>query len=149
MVVRRHRTFLSLSVALNQLGEQVVNNVNRAKVETAKAVARSVIEATPVDTGRARSNWLPKIGSPPSHTRMPHAPGEHLGRGETANQQAAVARADAVFTAAKPGQPLYLKNNLKYIARLNEGYSKQSPAGFVGIAVIEALSSLRTVKILK
>lgn len=136
-------------MALNQFGSKVVNDVNDAKIKTALAAARAVIQWTPVDTGQARSNWLPKIGSPPTHTRLPHAPGSHLGRGESANAGAAMARVTAVFGAAKPGQPLYLKNNLPYIGRLNAGHSRQSPAGFVTIALNEALATLRSQKILK
>ncbi len=49
---------------------------------------------------------------------------------ETINQ------ARAVLATKKPGQKIYITNNLPYIRRLNDGYSKQAPAGFVERAVL-------------
>ena len=144
-----HKTFVSLGKAIHRYGDRVEDQANALKIDTAETVARRVIENTPVDTGRARSNWIAKIGSPPSHTRRPFVPGVHLGRGERANLGASYAAIVGTFSKAKPGQPLYLKNNLKYITRLNEGYSKQSPAGFVQLGIQAGIALLRRHKLLE
>lgn len=144
-----HRTFASLGKAIRQYGDTVEKQANVAKIKLATSIAHSVIELTPVDTGQARSNWLAKRNSPPSHTRRPLVPGSQLGRSERANLNAAYGQIVGIFAQAKPGERLYLKNNLKYIARLNAGYSKQSPAGFVQMAVLNGLISLRNLKLLE
>ena len=145
-----HKTFKSLGDAIGRYGKTIEQQANRVVYETATDIAHNIIRATPVDTGRARSNWIPRIGGPSSHTRNPFAPGRHLGVGESGNARAALANATAVFSQRKPGGgPLYLTNNLKYIARLNEGYSKQAPSGFVQTSIQSALTTLTKQKLLK
>ncbi len=84
---------------------------------------------TPVDTGWARSNWLVNLAVPPAGT---------------------LGSRDAVQTHPSPlaamlsyklrfGQ-VYMSNNVPYITRLNDGYSKQAPAGFVQAAILKALT---------
>lgn len=104
--------------------------------------------ATPVDVGTARSNWIARRGAPPTHKRKAFAPGSHLGVGERANLANAYASAIAVFNAAKPGEPLYLKNNLNYITRLNQGHSKQAPSGFVDTSLLQQINELKRIRLL-
>lgn len=145
-----HKTFKSLGAAIGRYGKTIEEQTNRVVIEVAIDVAHNVIRSTPVDTGRARSNWVPKVGSPPSHTRNPFAPGRHLGIGENGNARAALTNAQTVFATRKPGGgALYLKNNLPYIARLNEGYSKQAPSGFVQSSIATALTIITKQKLLK
>ena len=148
MVGKVHTTFVSLGRALAKHGETIERQANLAKITTAKGVAHSVMSATPVDVGTARSNWIAKRNSPPGHKRRAFAPGSHLGTSERQNLVAAYEAAASVFNAAKPGETLYLKNNLPYIARLNDGYSKQAPAGFVEGSIVRELNILRRVKLL-
>lgn len=44
---------------------------------------------------------------------------------------------------------IHITNNLPYIGALNDGHSKQAPAGFVRTAVMEGLAAMRGVNILK
>ena len=85
----------------------------------------NLVEATPVDTGHARINWIPTTGAPATH--------EVDGGGTSAPDPT------AAFAAAPPGAPLYVTNNVPYIRKLNEGSSPQAPAGFVEKAVREAV----------
>jgi hypothetical protein len=87
---------------------------------------------TPVDTGWARANWVPAIGSPYEGT---------AGSKKALNlgvQQQAIA---TVATSYRLSQgPIYISNNVPYIVLLNEGSSKQAPAGFVQNAISKAVN---------
>lgn len=109
---------------------------------------QTVVLATPVDTGRARSNWITTINSPNTGTIDPYVPGNKLGIGETANAQAAIDQGSSVIKTRRPGQSIHITNNIQYLGLLNTGSSKQAPANFIDKAVIAAFESIRGMKIL-
>lgn len=80
---------------------------------------------TPVDTSRARSNWHIDLNSIQVRFFEPN-------EGQTADA------ASSVIASYKLGQTVFISNNLPYIARLNDGYSLQAPAGFVQDSVVRA-----------
>ena len=118
-------------------GRRIAENTDRLVRRVALAADQAVVMGTPVDTGRARSNWIAQIGSAPSGTVEPYAPGE-AGSTTGANSQAAMDQAEAVISGYNNGQEIHITNNLPYIQRLNDGYSAQAPANFVEQAVAEA-----------
>lgn len=86
---------------------------------------------TPVDTGWARANWVPQIGSPAgglSGTRDAVSPGA---------QTAGVATVATSYRLS--GGAVHISNNVPYIVKLNEGSSKQAPKGFVQDAIAKAV----------
>ena len=107
----------------------IVSEMKRTAAEVVKKltldVTANLIETTPVDTGHARANWVPKIGQPE--------------RGEQASAAAQVAGQAAVATATAISQPVYVSNNVPYITRLNDGSSTQAPKGFVQRAIRRAI----------
>lgn len=105
-------------------------------VRTASLAALSeVVLRTPVDTGRARGNWLVGLGTIPTNT-------------VNLTGTASVAIGNSTISRYKSGT-VYIANNLPYIQRLNDGYSKQAPANFVEAAVASATSSIKSVKLIK
>ena len=123
-------------------------NVWRIMVVMANAMGASVIRSTPVDTGRARSNWRVGIGQAPGKVIAPYSPGHKLGIGETANADAAIAKIKS--TLANPRRKphnIYLKNNVHYIGKLNRGHSSQAPSQYVQKAVRAGIMSLHGTKI--
>lgn len=120
--------------------------VQRLSVEVVKQVA----SLTPVDTGLARSNWILVVGQPVSTTKAnPFTP---YPKGSKANGQYTAERANlaavidvARFSVAtrKPGNPVYIVNNLHYIGSLNSGTSTQAPANFVRLGVMNAVNIAR------
>lgn len=86
---------------------------------TALAVDRELVLNTPVDTGRARSNWIPSLNVPEVRLVEP-------------GQKPDVAAATASY---KLSDIIFISNSLPYIKRLNDGHSKQAPAGFVEASV--------------
>ncbi len=99
---------------------------------------------TPVDTSQALSNWTVSLARPRSFI-PPHSPGKGGStRGASASKVLTLAR--AALAGRKVGQLIYLSNNAPYIRRLNQGYSKQAPAGFVEGSVLKAKKYLRTIR---
>lgn len=90
-------------------------------------VASSVILKTPVDTGRARANWMPSLGYSIDITKEAF---DKTG-------QVQIGAATRTFSGAKLEQTLWLSNNLPYIQRLETGYSNQAPAGMVAVTIAE------------
>ncbi len=90
-----------------------------------EAVSR-VVRRTPVDTGRARGNWQVTMS----------APGDGY-EWDRYDRSGTVALAQAQTVNAPIGVPVYIVNNLPYIERLEHGWSKQAPAGMVGITAVE------------
>lgn len=120
--------------ALESVTEQVIKKV---ALDIVANLSRAANEGgTPVDTGWARANWLANVSTPSKNV---------AGTPESVNvaeseQQSGLGKVLLYRLAAGP---VYISNNVPYILRLNEGYSKQAPAGFVQRAIQEAVSGLR------
>jgi hypothetical protein len=92
-------------------------------------VTANLIEATPVDTGHARANWVPSVGEPFS--------------GEVDGAAAQAAGMIAV-TAYKLGDgPLNVTNNTDYIEALIAGSSSQAAAGWDLTAIDQAQQTVQ------
>lgn len=96
-------------------------------------------EDTPRDTGWARANWVMSTG----------APAEDLGVSRTTSPttsqvvQAASRQAasiDGVLGYDLGKGAIFTTNNVPYIGRLNEGYSKQAGSAFIQRSVGRALA---------
>lgn len=95
---------------------------------------------TPIDTGWARANWIPVIGSasgkpapkPIDRGRATQAAADVFSAGE-----AAVA-AIALSYRASMGK-VTIANNVPYILKLDAGSSKQAPSGFIRRGIVKAL----------
>lgn len=82
--------------------------------------------ATPVRSGLARANWNISVNTVDKTTT------------ENTSQPDYIGEAQAATAGLKVTDTVYLTNNLPYIKRLNNGYSKQAPASFVEKAVLVA-----------
>ena len=85
---------------------------------------------TPVDSGWARGNWIPSPETP-----VESAVGSE---GDAASAQAAQQEGIAKVSGYTGPGAAYVANNVPYIQRLNDGWSKQAPSGFVEAAVAKA-----------
>lgn len=128
-------------------GDNVATNSDRLVRKVALKVDQAVVVGTPVDTGRARSNWIASLGTPARSQIEPYAPGE-TGSTGAKNAKAALDQAKAVVANYRHGQSVYISNNLPYIGELNDGSSSQAPANFVEEAVHLATESVREAKLL-
>ncbi len=101
--------------------------VNRGYDEVVRSsllqITSSIITKTPVDTGRARSNWFASIKSPDD--------------GTTESTKVDFNKIDGAIVESV-GDIFYFVNNLPYIKRLEfESHSLQAPAGMVRISIEE------------
>lgn len=105
----------------------LVANTELALRRAMIAVDQAVVLATPVDTGRARGNWIASIGSPATAA---DAPVDKTGVGAM-NQALGVA---AQFKSEQ--KSMWLCNNVEYILPLDNGSSKQAPNGMTAQGVL-------------
>jgi hypothetical protein len=108
-------------------GEKVARIFSRRVTDMVKIAAiefyRQVQISTPVDTGRARSNWFITINAPSDAVN----PEGHYGMGNIAvnmPQGLNITITDTIF----------ITNNTPYIKALNNGHSRQAPRRFVQLA---------------
>lgn len=100
--------------------------MDRKVREVCFEMSARIIQKTPVDTGRARANWIASIGSPSTAVTDSM---DKIG-------SATLANAMSVAKGAV-GKVFWLSNNLPYIEKLEYGSSKQAPQGMVRVTMIE------------
>lgn len=115
--------------------KRIEENAEALVRKVAVAVDTAVVVATPVDEGRARSNWQVGIGEAPEGVRDAYVPGKDGDTG-AANAQQAIEQGKRIIKFYSKGNTIHITNNLPYIQRLNDGWSAQAPAGFVEKAVV-------------
>lgn len=122
----------------------VSTNTDKLVRRVVLAVDQAVVLATPVDTGRARANWRPSIGSMITDSLPePSSPGEGV--------RSAIAAAESVASQYKGGlrsPTVHITNNLPYIKPLNDGSSKQAPKNFVSTAITVAVKAIKSARII-
>lgn len=123
------------SVAVRSNADELVRDV-------AEGILATVVSDTPVDEGRARSNWQVNLNGPATGTRNPYVPGK---KGSTGleNIIAAIEMGTSKIEEYRGGQEIHITNNLDYIQDLNDGASRQAPPGYVQEAVLEAIGKIQ------
>lgn len=104
--------------------EKLRKALRQAPVALILEIDKELRKTTPVDTGNARANWVPSVGSP--------APNGDRKAGSA-----------AVLGYQLDQGALFVSNGVPYIRYLNAGSSVKAPALFVEAAVDEALSRVQ------
>lgn len=124
------------------IAAQVENGVELTMRKVALAVDQAIVMETPVDTGRARMNWIVTVTSPTGDVRpTPSSPSEGA-------QDALSKGAGTVGGYTLSQGTIFIQNNLPYIKRLDEGWSKQKPNGFVRKAVMAGVGAVQGARVL-
>jgi len=115
--------------------KKVIKLTENVVKKTVIDIDRELVLQTPVDTGRAQSNWLPSIGTP---------------RSDTIEIGGAPSAAETI-KSYKINQTAFIANNLPYIQRLNEGYSSQqaTPSWVDGIVMANKARMKQAIKAVK
>jgi len=108
-----------LEAQARKIAQSMARLVDEAVKITTLEIQYELKRSTPVDTGHARSNWVPSVGAP--------ARGEEPGSGGAAQAAGEASIAGYKATAGSA----YISNNVPYIQRLDQGHSLQAPTGFV------------------
>lgn len=123
----------NFSLDLQAFAKQAGEHVELVIKKTALDVFSSLVQKSPVDTGRFRGNWQVGIGAINSNVNSSadFAKQHSLPNAENINKaQAALSK----YT----NQTIYISNSLPYAQRLEDGYSKlQAPLGMVRLTLIE------------
>lgn len=113
---------MGFAADLNKLCKRAGDKAEMVVRKTALELQSGMIERSPVDTGRFKSNFQCGIGAINADTSA--APGSD-----------AEGRTNTVLQGWKQGQTIWLTNSLPYAKRLEDGWSKQAPAGMVRLTV--------------
>jgi hypothetical protein len=118
--------------------ERVTRELEQQISEVMSALAINITsklkEKTPIDTGWARANWIPSVGEPYDLDIS----GDDDLDFESSNI-ASVAGENELINYHIDKGPIFIVNNVPYITFLNEGSSRQAPAGFVQKAIATAI----------
>lgn len=115
--------------ALEQLGEHVTGSVEKVIRKACIDLYRKIVERCPVDTGRAKSNWMI---STTVHD------GTVGGEEFTANEIISIIESEiSDFSFDIHDDVVIIYNNLEYIEQLENGTSTQAPAGMVSVSLVE------------
>ena len=120
---------VNVSQFVRDLRRRIVAGVELAarkeKQDIVIELAPLIVRTNPFLTGRSRSNWLlSDRQEPPRAEPLSANPVQEM---------------IAKFPLA-PFSKTYISNSTPYIGRLEDGFSKQRPAGFVKLAVNEVCS---------
>jgi len=107
--------------AANVLKEQA----NDAFVALVFESASRIVKKTPVDTGRARANWNISQTAPDRSVSV------------ATDTSGAIALGRIAGNRTRLGTRTFLANSLPYIGALEDGSSKQAPAGMVKVTAAE------------
>lgn len=119
----------SFSLAVDAWIQKSKEITNRVIRKVALDMSTSLIQKTPVDTGRARGNWMLGIGAP---VEQATANEDKDGGATTGTILSGLADYDY-----QSGKPIFITNSVPYITALENGHSKQAPNGMVKITVAE------------
>lgn len=115
---------LDLMDALETEVEDVVIQVTQ---KIALEALNKVVMRSPVDTGRFRANWNVSFGNPDlAITENKDKPGTET-----------IAKGGALIESLDRLNRVWISNNLPYANRLENGWSKQAPAGMVALTFAE------------
>lgn len=104
---------MTFSADLAAFAEKAGESLDRIIRQTTTELGNRIIDATPVDEGRAQGNWQTTTGSPAV--------------GEVERVGPIGAMAELKQNVGGVGTVTYITNNLPYIMRLEQGWSDQSP----------------------
>lgn len=124
----------AFSLAVDKWAAKVSVDVKKFTKLVAFQVHDRIVMRTPVDTGRARASWTIVAGSNPDTSVQP----ESFEGGAAAG----IALAKSKQSSVPDSNTYVIANSLPYIERLENGWSKQSPTGFVRLGIADVKTRL-------
>ena len=121
---------------INRIVKALDRHINRKMIAVAMNLTAELRERTPIDTGWARSNWIPTVISPAEGT---------VGSRESVTYGAQNAGIASLAGYMSSMGPIYITNRVPYLPRLNNGSSSQAPARFVEAAVDRVLAQEKVI----
>jgi len=129
------KTLADLAQRMDKVAASLTIEGSRCAIEVAMVVVRDLAYKTPVDTSAALSNWQGSLNAPILSEIEPHLPGSK-GSTKIRSANATIESMKDVLNNKKPGETIFIANSVPYIGKLNQGSSRQEPAGFVERAAL-------------
>jgi hypothetical protein len=123
--------------SLAAIKRSIALRVATLKHQVASDLFDRITHSNPVASGRSRASWRAGVGTVDA-TPAPKPAGTIIAAG-------APALPPATFPAlplADAGVPILIANDLPYVPRLEQGYSAQAPAGFIGLSIDATVRSV-------
>lgn len=117
-----------------QIAKELEAFLDKVVTKIALDVTANLQETTPVDTGWARANWVPQIGTPYAGEDLGRQPTVQDATSHAGTQQSAIASVAATYSI--PKGKIFITNNVKYIEELN---ATVAPA-FVQKSIVKAIT---------
>lgn len=115
----------SLGDQLKAFAEKTKSDMRTVVAKTALSLGESMVKMAPVDTGRFRGAFVYGEGAQP--TAQPDTPDK--------DGSSSLERIKVGVDGWRPGETIWIVNNVVYGPRLEHGWSKQAPSGFVRVSV--------------
>ena len=103
-------------------------NIAEAIAGIGLVLLSGIVRKTPVDTGRARGNWITSVAS---------VDARQLEQFDKSGSKAINDAASKLEAYPDTLPEIYVQNNLPYALRLENGHSKQAPSGMVALTIAE------------
>lgn len=116
---------MSFALDVSKFVEKAKKNPEKVMRQVSIKLFSAIIKASPVDTGRFRMNWMASGSAPSSGTTDATDKSGNI----------AIGNATSFVLKAADWREFTLTNNLPYAQRLEYGWSKQAPQGFVRVNV--------------
>lgn len=117
---------MSFSLDIAKFAEKAGNNAALVVKKVAVDMSSRIVYRTPVDTGRARGNWMVTFDTPMDGTTT----------ATDKTGQSTVSANTSKIGTWKDGT-IWIANNLPYIGRLEYGWSDQAPSGMARVTIRE------------
>lgn len=112
---------------LDQFRLQALAAIEQTFRDVVILIGESLVNLSPVLTGRFKGNWQFTIGAPANSSLITTDP----------EGDATIAKLVAAANALEPGQVAYIVNTLIYAIPLEYGHSKMAPNGMVRLTIAE------------
>jgi hypothetical protein len=114
--------------------QTIRDNTENLVRKLAMGILSNVVIATPVDTGKARANWRVSLTNPLT---------DSIDEKDKSGREAINKGRMIVSVFRLKDVSINITNNLPYINRLNNGWSKQANAGYVERAIEGVQADIR------
>jgi len=113
---------------LNRFAKKAGVNAEKVVRKTVLDITYSLVDMSPVDTGRFKNNWQVATGS--------------INR-DTNSKTDSKMRAESSMLGFNIGETVYISNSLPYAQRLEDGHSSQAPSGMVKVTLVKYQSFIK------
>ena len=137
-----------MAADMKRQGFDMDNQINKMVKGIAKEYFAAVVDATPVDTSKAVTNWRASLNSPLGGEVGPGVPSVK-GSGASGARARAKGLAQGTINAYMNDRSLYFTNNVPYIGVLNDGSPKHKASNMLRKGLRAARAYVKTVKIVR